>query len=418
MRRPHWLLLLVAAGALVFGAGLFVHSPRRHSFEVGLTSVLRRWLTQDSLRGPDVAVQECSIPAMHRRRAQDRLREGKPEQALAEIETAARVDPNDMCTECCRGMIAGEAGDWPRSAEIYAGILPQEPCCSVAQLGLARAYLEMGRAEKARSLAEEALKSEPRSLNAHCCVARLASDREDWKMAARDFSRAVSLDPTFSDPHRHLARVYAETQQLKKARAELQEALQLDPECEFNHCCAASLAGEEADWKTAAREYYAALRIDPHLTGAHLGLAEAYAELKQFKEAMNTTQRAAAEDPGSPDVQCCQGRIHLEMSQWRDAESHLRRARQMGGRDAELYRQLGEALDHQNRAKEFLAEAQTAVKIAPKEAASHCCLGRAYGRVRRWRDAVKAFETASELDADVPDLQDNLAWARRHLASE
>jgi Tfp pilus assembly protein PilF len=406
MRRLHW-LLLVTAFLLILVAALLTSSSRHNSFATRLRSSLYRWSVRTGLR-PDAAA--C------RRRAQDFLREDKLQEALAEIDKAARAEPDNACNECCRGMIARFAGDWPKSAAIYADALRRGgDCCSPAQLGLARAYLETGRANKARDLAARALKRDPRSVNAHCCTARVAGESDDWQTAVREYRDAVALDPDFLDSRLCLARACVQTGQLGEAEAHLGEAAKRDADYKLTHCCTAFLAEQKEDWATAAREYERALRLDPHLVRGCLGLANAHVSLNRPKEAMKMAQRAATEDPQNPDAQCCQGWICLETKRWPEAEQHFRRALQLGGRSAALHRRLGEALDHLNRPKEFLAEAQTAVKIAPKDAESHCCLSQAYGRAGRWQEAVKELEIASRLDPELPDLKQHLADARSRV---
>jgi len=65
----------------------------------------------------------------------------------------------------------------------------------IAQLDLARGYLEQGNMERARSSLNKALEIDDRSVEAHVLLAVLNAAESEWGIAERHFKTALSIDP-------------------------------------------------------------------------------------------------------------------------------------------------------------------------------------------------------------------------------
>src|SRR5512139_2151097 len=98
------------------------------------------------------------------------------------------------------------------------------------------------------------------------------ADRGWLDEAAREFQKAIELDPDSAHAHDNLATVYSEKKLYRDALAEYLTALRLEPDsatAHYNLACFLATHGPDM----AIAEYQEALAQDPEYPDAHLNLA-------------------------------------------------------------------------------------------------------------------------------------------------
>jgi tetratricopeptide (TPR) repeat protein len=122
--------------------------------------------------------------------------QGRYQEALADLDEAVRLNPNDADSFHARGRVHGELGDWDGAIAEF----------------------------------DAALRADPRHVDALISrgSARQLQGRVDLALA--DFSEAVKVDPNNPDAYSSRGALYLATSRFPEARADLDQAIKLDPD--------------------------------------------------------------------------------------------------------------------------------------------------------------------------------------------
>ena len=263
------------------------------------------------------------------------------------------------------------------------------PVAAYAALGLARAALAAGDAERARQMLEDVMTVSPafgpgmRLLaTAYTSLGR-AGDAEG---AARRSDRLPGYDPYVDPTFVLLAR------ESRSPTFLLQQA-------------AAADAGTNAAW----REFMIrrALELDPDSADAMQELATLLRVLRRFDEALALLRRLEQKVPDDPRVVADIGRCLSGLRQYDEAEGVLRRALASLD-DANTRYDLGLVLDRTGRSAAAMNEYKLALIRNPTHRDTLNNLGVAYARAGRLAEAAAQFERLVAADPANPDAHTNL----------
>jgi tetratricopeptide (TPR) repeat protein len=276
--------------------------------------------------------------------------------------------------------------------EPWPGAPPRKaaaPVAAYAALGLARAALAAGDAERARQILDDVMRASPafgpgmRLLaTAYTSLGRTA----DAERAARRSDRLPGYDPYVDPTFVLLAR------QSRSPTFLLQQA-------------AAADAGTNAAW----REFMIrrALELDPDNADAIQELATVLRVLRRFDEALALLRRLEQKVPDDPRVVADVGRCLSGLRRYAEAEGVLRRAL-AGLDDANTRYDLGLVLDRTGRSAEAMTEYKFALARNPTHRDALNNLGVAYARTGRLAEAAAQFEALVAADPANPDAHTNL----------
>jgi tetratricopeptide (TPR) repeat protein len=280
----------------------------------------------------------------------------------------------------------------PAPAEPWAGAPARRaaaPISAYAALGLARAALAGGDAERARQILEGVTATAPafgpgmRLLGtAYASLGR----RDDAERAARRADRMPGYDPYVDPTFVLLAR------ESRSPTFLLQQA-------------AAADAGTNGAW----REYLArrALELDPDNTDALQELSTLLRVLRRFDEALAVLRRLEPLVPDDPRTIADIGRCLSGLRRYGEAETVLRRAVE-GLDDANNRYDLALVLDRTGRLAEAMTEYRRALAHNPTHRDALNNLGVAYARAGRLDQAAAQFERLVAADPANPDAHANL----------
>ena len=276
--------------------------------------------------------------------------------------------------------------------EPWPGAPPRKaaaPVAAYAALGLARAALAAGDAERARQILEEVMAASPafgpgmRLLaTAYTSLGRAG----DAERAARRSDRLPGYDPYVDPTFVLLAR------ESRSPTFLLQQAASAD-------------AGTNAAW----REFMIrrALELDPDNADAMQELATLLRVLRRFDEALALSRRLEEKAPGDPRVVADIGRCLSGLRRYDEAEAVLRRALASLD-DANTRYDLGLVLDRTGRSAEAMAEYKLALARNPTHRDALNNRGVAYARAGRLAEAAAQFERLVAADPASPDAHTNL----------
>jgi TolB-like protein/DNA-binding winged helix-turn-helix (wHTH) protein/Tfp pilus assembly protein PilF len=196
-------------------------------------------------------------------------------------------------------------GQFQRAVEI-------DPTYAPAYAGLADSYLQLANSgfrppnetmPKAKAAAQKALEIDPSLAQAHTSLAEIYKDYDwDWAASAREFKRAIQLNPNYATAHQWYAEYLSLTRRHAEAIAEAQRAEQLDPLSPVIRVGAATFGGY-----LYARQYNEAIRrlrdtvsLFPDFAVAYWQLGDACVANDMYKEAIAAYQKAESLSGVSP----------------------------------------------------------------------------------------------------------------------
>lgn len=203
---------------------------------------------------------------------------------------------------------------------------------------------------RARAAVDRALALDSHLAEAHASLASiLAAYDWDWPGAAREFRRALQMNPSYATAHQWYADFLASIGRFEPALAEMQKARELEP---LSPVLAVDLGTHyllRRNFDSAIERFREAIELEPSYSGAYLGLAIAHLQQKQRAEAESDLQKWA-EVAGFPESESAALRQAVERegapALWRWSLENLRSQAQAGYvspyRFAQLYAALGE----------------------------------------------------------------------------
>ena len=280
----------------------------------------------------------------------------------------------------------------PAPPEPWAGAPARRaaaPIPAYAALGLARAALAGGDAERARQILEEVTTAAPAfgpGMRLLGTVYASLGRGDDAERAARRADRMPGYDPYVDPTFVLLAR------ESRSPTFLLQQA-------------AAADAGTNGAW----REYLIrrALELDPSNTDALEELGTLLRVLRRFEEALDVLRRLEQRVPDDPRLVGDIGRCLSGLKRYGEAEVQLRRALD-GLDDANNRYDLGLVFDRTGRLAEAMTEYRRALAHNPTHRDALNNLGIAYARAGRLDQAAAQFERLVAADPANPDAHANL----------
>lgn len=255
-----------------------------------------------------------------------------------------------------------KAGDYQNAANFFAGSLRLNSGNSKVRLDYSRESMNAGDLPKAKQMAEEAVREEPRDASVHLVLGQVLLQMHDNLPAKQQFEAAVALDPNYvnglaliraslalkdaasaktvfeemrkgfgdsAQLHLDYGLALAETGYLDPAITQFKIAITKDPRLPGAHYSlgAATLQSMgEIDFPQAEADFKKELRISPKdfLSYSQLG----YIALSQhrFQRAATYLSKAATLNPQDPDIFLSLGQLYVETKKTAKAEAALRRS--------------------------------------------------------------------------------------------
>jgi tetratricopeptide (TPR) repeat protein len=252
----------------------------------------------------------------------------------------------------------------------------------------------------------------PRSAGSQCLQGVLALELRQYREAAVAFHHSIAIQPTFALSHFGLAVTEGAQGRFSAAMPHLLQLTRLEPNSpvawQALSDCAQRLGRKEESLTYAKR----AATVAPASIGTWLQLARAENALGHTDGTLNALTRAAEVSPDSASILSLVGYSYINLNRLPQAIPPLQRAARLAPKDFLVQSQLGYCLQATGQLDAGITHLRLGASLAPKNYGpvwEH--LGVAYQKKGLHRDAVKAFERATQI---MPGYRP--CW--QHLAEE
>jgi predicted Zn-dependent protease len=262
-------------------------------------------------------------------------RVGNFAKAAPYFDEALALEPNSPQLRLDYARAAMDFGDVDHARTLAKQLIAEEAGnpqgLAAAHEVLGRTLLRMNRDQQARKELEAAMSLNPDFPDAYN-LAIACLDMDDDKCAERLFS---SLEATYGDTpqiHMEFGRAWGESDFQSRAEVEFRKVLAEDPKFpEAHYCLAATYLEENVPSKVplAEKELQEELKITPNDFLTYAALGKLAVSARNYPAAARYLTRAIELNPKSPDAWLYQGQMQYNQQQWGPAEKSLRQAIQL-----------------------------------------------------------------------------------------
>jgi len=228
-----------------------------------------------------------------------------------------------------------------RAAQYFQQALAADPTDALAYAGLADSYsllaslgtdgmLPTKAMPLAKAAAQKAIELDPDLADGHASLAYVMLSY-DWDLpgAAREFSRALDLNPNSATAHHWYSHYFMAAADLGRATEQMREALQLEPLSPSINIGIGWCLYYSRQYDQAIDQFRSVVEIDPSLPLAHQTLGMAYQQKGQYDQAIEEYQRAAAFSNNSPASVAALASAYAARGRPADARQELARLEEM-----------------------------------------------------------------------------------------
>jgi FimV-like protein len=331
--------------------------------------------------------------ASHIKKAQEYLREKRPEMAIPELKAAVAIDPDNMEIQGNLGVLLYFQGDFSGAVPHLRGAVLKDPSLAKIQGLLGIAELRTQDFAGARRDLETALPQITDRVfktQAGLELVGLYTQSGDLDDAARVVAELRKSDPDNAEVTYAAYRTYTDL------AGESMLALSLSaPDSAQMHQIIAHEETKQGNTNGAIAHYRKALALDPHLPGAHFELAEllhSASDEKVKSEAEQEYRAALAQNPQDEKTICRLGEIDLQKGNVQQAFEEFSRATKLQPADADAKLDLAKTLIQMNQADKAQALLEETVQQEPTNAIAHYRLATLYRKSGRVEDAKREVD--------------------------
>ena len=240
---------------------------------------------------------------------------------------------------------------------------------------------------------------------------------ENIERAIADFQRALVLDPNYVLAYAGLGSAYwrkyessKQAEWINTGRQNCEHAVALEAKTSAGHICLGTFDNGTGRYEKAAAQFQKALDAEPTNDEAYRGLARAEERLGRMTDAEKTYRRAIALRPHYWAGYNWLGHLYSDEARYPEAIAQFQQALTLSPENGRLYYSMGGVYILMGRYQEAISALKKSIELRPAfEAYSN--LGQAYFGLRRFDDAITAFEQVNRLGALHHSAVGNLARA-------
>lgn len=301
--------------------------------------------------------------------AQEQLKLGRLEKALALLDPLTAADPEPKGVEYLRGLVLYQQGSLESAAKAFAKAVAQDSSDIEAMKMEGVSLFRQGKAGEAIHLLEKsqgstlALNVDPQYVLGLCYI-----DTNRYDDARHAFAAQYEFDPDSASAYLLEARMMLRRDYIQPAERAVRKALELKPDLPQAHLLLGQIALFKSDLPEAVSQFKEERNLNPMDGTVYDRLGDAYIRSGDYANAQKALDRAVLLEPTLNIPYILLGKVMLEENDALMASTYLKHA----------------------------------LEIDAKNSMAHALLGRAYRALGRKDDAVVELKAAAALQQADP----------------
>jgi DNA-binding winged helix-turn-helix (wHTH) protein/TolB-like protein/Tfp pilus assembly protein PilF len=192
--------------------------------------------------------------------------------------------------------------DFRKSIECFQQALDKDPSYSLAYVGLADSYAQLGSFglirtndsyARAKAASIRALERDEKLAEAHASLGFILTNYYwDWGEAEKQFKQAIELNPNYAMTHNWYSQYLAFMGRSEEAIEEARRSQEIDPLSPWNNSGFVLFLARRYDDAILASQK--TLELDENFAVAHMAMGLSYAQKKMYGESISELERAKA----------------------------------------------------------------------------------------------------------------------------
>jgi tetratricopeptide (TPR) repeat protein len=343
---------------------------------------------------PDSAAES----ALHHQKAEQYLREKRPDLAIPELAAIVRLNPQDVEAQANLGVLLYFRGDYAHATPALRAALNLRPGLTKIQALLGMSEDRSGDPEAARKdlmAVFPQLQEEKVQMEAGLELIHIDKQAGQLDQAAGIVAKLEQIEPANPELLYIAYRLYSDL----AGQAMLSLSLAA-PDSAQMHAVMAHEDARQGDDAPAIAQYRQALALNPKLPGADVELAELLrhaSDVSQQAEAVSIFRAALKTNPFDEQSAVQLGDLSLEKGNLPQAKSNFEQALQLEPSDPDANFGLAKTLIAMNDSAHALPLLEKAVQLDPTNASAHFRLATLYRQQGRTADARQQLATFQKL---------------------
>jgi tetratricopeptide (TPR) repeat protein len=263
---------------------------------------------------------------------------GRTEEALAEFETALKLDPNSKFARLGSGALKARLDRLDEALSDFKEVLRLDPMNVQAHLRSSRVLILKKEMDKAQEYAESALRIDPKAPLGYLLLGYIYLSRKDLTKAKEHFSMALVLSPRLVRARIQMALVLRDEGKLLEALAQLNAAARIEPDNDKVHDFLGKLHLVRKDFVAAREAFDKAIALRPESEKNNIetlfGLAEALMANGELDRAEETLRKLPSRIEGRPGLHKLWGDLYEQRGLYPEAVEEYRAAQLIAEQDA------------------------------------------------------------------------------------
>ena len=281
------------------------------------------------------------------------LQERAYHDALGELDTLLREDPDDLDAQLRVGLVYGELKEYPKAIAQLTKVLSVRPAELRVRDYLGLMYEEVKEYDKAIEAYQANLKVQPTYTDGHLHLGFLYYRLKQSAEAIPHLIEVVKQNPKQSDAHLLLGLTYLQSEQYALASQAFEEGIRYNPANPDLHFNLGTVYDKLNRFDDVVRAMESALKLDPKHADTLNYLGYSYADRGiKIPEAVELTQRAVSLKPDNGYYVDSLAWALFKMGRLDDAKAEITRAATLVKDDPVIYEHLGEIYLKQNLSQE------------------------------------------------------------------
>ena len=285
--------------------------------------------------------------------------EGQYEEAVKEMETAIRVNPDYFAAYELLGQIYAMRGETKKAREMFHRSIALSPYNTPSHRGLARIYLEEGSLEEARTELIKVLNISPNDIPATRQLIEIFSRKGELDIAENNYLRLIMKDQGNPALHQGLGLIYQ----------------------------------RKGEWDKAISEYQEVLTYTPGETGTLLDLSSAYSAIGDVNRAEETMRKAVSADPDNAEVNLASGIFYYNLKKYDLAKEAFEKTIKINPASFKAYNNLGLIYHGSGDNRKAIELLNRAITISPSYHRARINLAWVYESEGRKDLAIREYNT-------------------------
>jgi len=237
-----------------------------------------------------------------------------------------------------------KSGQWAKALPLYEEAIRRNPKFVEALRRLALGLRASGQPAQSAETMKRALEAAPKDADLWHELGLVYLEQGQKADAVAAMTRAVALDPDLPEAQNSLGQALLESGDKVRAESAYREAIRIQPDYAEAHGNLANLLSAAGDLAQARYHFEAALRSQPGHAGTRYNYGVALARVRQFDEAQRQMEAALRADPGLAEAHEMLGNLLARKGQAQGALPHYREALRIRPEYGRAHLDLGAAL--------------------------------------------------------------------------